>query len=346
MKTFREFIIEAQGFANMTDYDFDRWVKANPAAAERAKKVRAQQQQVKARTTNVSGQDIRGGKPPTGTPPKTGAIVKSGPSALSTNVRPPVQKIKTNMNVPGGKNVLKGLKGGAVLGGVIDAAGEKASGSGWKRSLAKGLVTGLGTLAGGAAGSAAGPVGTYAGGAAGGMAASKAFDVAAGANAKDRAAMRQQKRQSQAGGALVGTGGKTTFDTKKNTMTTGTGANQKTVRLTKMGTVRDPKTGGLESGYLAYKGGKAVYKRGDTSNAYKAKTSSNALERIGRTINPNAYKASDEAARKAKLQKAVASDNLRNRDLGINRNKVGPKIVGQKIVGPKKVGPAPAKPKK
>lgn len=286
------------------------------------------------RNTRVPGEDIRGTGRAQATPPKSSAIVKPGSSALSTDVRQPIK----NAKVPGRK--IPGLKGGSVLSGVIDTALEKQSGSGWRRSLAKGATTALGTAAGAALGSAVAPgAGTFVGGAAGAAAAGKAFDTVAGANAKDRAAMRQQKRQSQSGGALVGTGGKTTFDTKKHTMTTGTGPNQKTIRLTKLSAVKDPKSGNLETGHLAYKGGKAVYKRADTSNATLAKTSSNPWERFGRTINPNAYKASDEAARKAKLQKAIASDNLRNRDLGINKNKVGAKVVGQKIVGPAKVGP-------
>lgn len=42
MKTFSNFIVEAagSGFAKMSDADFERWVKANPAAADKARKVR------------------------------------------------------------------------------------------------------------------------------------------------------------------------------------------------------------------------------------------------------------------------------------------------------------------
>jgi hypothetical protein len=196
---------------------------------------------------------------------------------------------------------------------ALDVASEKSKGSGWARSLAKGAVTAAGGALGGAAGSAAGPVGTVVGGAAGATAASKAFDVAAGKNAVERAADRQKNRQRQAGGALVGTGGKTTFDTKKNTMTTG----NKTVNLAKTSAVKDPKTGKQETGYLAYKGGKAVYKRADKPGT----GSSNAFERIGRTINPNAYKANDAKLAAQKLNKAKQNDASRNQSLGIKPKK-------------------------
>lgn len=282
-----------------------------------------------------------GGGTPSG---KGGDIVKSTPGKLSTDVRSARPVGKTDMtasNISRAKNAAKGLKTGAVLGGAIDTALEKSKGSGWVRSLAKGTASALGGLAGGAAGSALGPVGTFAGGAAGSMAAGKAFDVAAGANAKERAAMRQQKRQSQAGGALKGIGGETKFDTKKHTMTTGSGKQRKTVELGRTSVVTDPKTGKKEVGHLAYKDGKAVYKRADTSNAALAKTSSNPLERIGRTLFSGAYKKHDEKMKAQKLQKAATSDIKRQQALGVkgSKNLVGPKIVGPKIVGPKKPVP-------
>lgn len=352
MKTFREFVAEAIGAGqpkkaprmdgeSVADYfkrtrGVDVSGHADLSSDEKVRK--------SGKNTNVSSKDAGFGgqkpqaKPQTpSSPPKSGGLVKSNPGALSTNVKPPVQKIKTNLNVPGGK-FPKGLKSGSVASGVIDTALEKQRGSGWGRSLAKGTASALGALAGGALGSAAGPVGTFAGGAAGSMAASAAFDTAAGANAKERAAMRQQKRQSQSGGALKGIGGKTTFDTKKGTMTTGAGSQKKTVQLGKTSVVTDPKTGKKETGYLAYKGGKAVYKRSDTSNATLAKTSSNPFERIGRTIAAGAYKKHDENIRQQKLKQASASDIKRQQALGVkgSKNLVGPKIVGPKIVGPKK----------
>ena len=223
---------------------------------------------------------------------------------------PTVDVAKASANT--GKNALKGLKGGSVLSGVIDTALEKSSGSGWARSLAKGTASALGTLGGGALGSVvAGPVGTYAGGTAGAMAAGKAFDTVAGANAVGRKAIATANRKSQTGGGLVGTGGKTTFDTKKNTITSG----GKTAQLGKTSVVNDPKTGKQGVGYLAYKGGKAVYKKADTKSL--AQTSSNPLERIGRSLFAGAYKANDAKLAATKLKTAATSDATRNKQLGV-----------------------------
>jgi len=211
----------------------------------------------------------------------------------------------------------KGLKlaGRAVapVAFAADVASERSKGSGWLRSLAKGAVSAAGGAAGAAGGSVAGPVGTVAGGVGGAAAASKAFDVVAGKNAVERAADRVKNRQRQAGGALVGTGGKTTFDTKKNTMTTG----GKTVNLAKTSVVKDPKSGKTETGFLAYKGGKAVYKRADKPGT----GSSNPFERIGRAINPNAYKANDAKLAAQKLNQAKSNDAARDKALGIKPKK-------------------------
>jgi len=330
----------------MSDSQFADWVKNSKGDTSRAKSLR--DQALKARNTRVSGQNIRSGSTPpqtnksSTTPPKSTAIVKSKPGALSTDVKPPVQKIKTNMNVPGGKKI-PGLKSGSALSGVLGAADEKSKGSGWARSLAKGATvaagTALGGLAGGAAGSAAGPVGTavggYAGQAAGAAAADKAFDTVAGANAAERKAMATSNRQRQAGGGLAGIGGKTTFSKGKGGtgfMSTGSGSQRKTVQLAKTSVVKDPNTGKAEVGNLAFKGGKAVYKRAADPSTL-AKTSSNPLERIGRSLFAGAYKKSDEQARQAKLKTAAASDVKRQQALGVKGSK---NLVGPKIVGPKK----------
>ena len=214
-----------------------------------------------------------------------------------------------------GKGILKGL--GKIAGpasAALDVADERSKGSGWARSLAKGAAVAAGGALGGAGGSVAGPVGTVAGAVGGSMAASKAFDVAAGANAKERKAIATTNRQSQSGGAIKGIGGKTTFDTKKNTITTGTGAQRKTAQLGKTSVVTGP-GGKQDAGYLAYKGGKAVYKRADTKNL--AQTSSNPLERIGRSLFAGAYKKSDAANAAKKLATARQSDVARNKALGV-----------------------------
>ena len=152
------------------------------------------------------------------------------------------------------------------------------------------------------------------------MAASKVFDVAAGANAKERKAMATANRQRQAGTAIKGIGGKTTFDTKKNTITTGTGAQRKTVGLAKTGVVQ--RGGQSVAGNLAYKGGKAVYKAGPSAQSL-AKTSSNPLERVGRSLFAGAYKKSDAANAAKKLATARASDAARNKALGVKSKPAG-----------------------
>lgn len=328
MKTFREFMVIVEDkmterLSKMSNDEFEDFLKGRQP--EEVKSFRAKRAKVPGSTftNNKKSQSLPG-----------------KPSTNVTKLLPPTTK---PTKAP--TNALKGLKTGAALGGVVDTALEKSKGSGWARSLAKGTASALGGLAGGALGSAAGPVGTFAGGAAGSMAAGKAFDVAAGANAKERAAMRQQKRQSQEGGALKGIGGKTTFDTKKGTMTTGSGKQQKTVQLAKTSVVKDPKTGKAEVGHLAYKDGKAVYKRADTSNAALAKTSSNPLERIGRTLFSGAYKQHDAKQKAAKIKQAAQSDIKRQQALGVkgSKNLVGPKIVGPKIVGPAKPSTPPKK---
>ena len=150
------------------------------------------------------------------------------------------------------------------------------------------------------------------------MAASKAFDTAAGANAVERKAIATANRKSQAGGALKGVGGKTSFDTKKNTITSG----GKTAQLGKTSVITGP-GGKQELGNLAYKNGKAVYKRSDTKSL--AQTSSNPFERVGRTFDKilklKNYEKSDAANAAKKLATARQSDAARNKALGV---KFGP----------------------
>lgn len=207
----------------------------------------------------------------------------------------------------------------AALDTALSTADERAKGSGWARSLAKGATVAAGGLAGGALGAlGGGGIGSAALGTAGAIGgaelAGRAFDTAAGANAKERAAMATANRQKQAGTAIKGIGGKTTFDTKKNTMTTGTGSQRKTVGLAKTGVVQ--RGGQSVAGHLAYKGGKAVYKAGPSAQSL-AKTSSNPLERIGRSLFAGAYKKSDAANAAKKLATARQSDAARQKALGV-----------------------------
>jgi hypothetical protein len=279
---------------------------------------------------------VPAGKPPTGPKPVDAKIepVKVSDITPKQKALPPVgqtsaPKPTSSAIVPAGKpptgpkiKVPAGAKGllrgaGKLVGpasAALDVADERSKGSGWLRSLAKGATVAAGGALGGAAGSVAGPVGTIGGATAGSMAASKAFDVAAGANAKERKAIATANRQSQSGGALKGIGGKTTFDTKKNTITTGTGTQRRTAQLGKTSVVTGP-GGKQDVGYLAYKGGKAVYKRADTKSL--AQTSSNPLERIGRSLFAGAYKQSDAANAAKKLATARQSDAARNKALGV-----------------------------
>ena len=262
-------------------------------------------------TTTVPGSNVRGGTE------KAGALaLRPEPGSLVTTTKSSATKQATKAATKTvGKGILKGL--GKIAGpasAALDVADERSKGSGWARSLAKGAVVAAGGALGVAAGSALPGPGTVAGAVGGSMAASKAFDVAAGANAKERKAIATANRQGQSGGAIKGVGGNTTFDTKKNTITSG----GKTAQLGKTSVITGP-GGKQEVGNLAYKGGKAVYKRSDTKSL--AQTSSNPLERIGRSLFAGAYKKSDAANAAKKLATARQSDAARNKALGV---KFGP----------------------
>jgi hypothetical protein len=261
--------------------------------------------------TNSTKSSSSGGKPPalsSGSKPKAPKL-PSGASSAAKEAEKVAAKAATKTV---GKGLLRGA--GKLIGpasAVLDVADERSKGSGWLRSLAKGATVAAGGALGGVGGSALPGPGTVAGAIGGSMAASKAFDTVAGANAKERKAIATTNRQGQSGGALKGVGGKTTFDTKKNTITSG----GKTAQLGKTSVVTDPKTGKQEVGNLAYKGGKAVYKRSDTKSL--AQTSSNPLERIGRSLFAGAYKKSDTANAAKKLATARQRDGARNKALGV-----------------------------
>jgi hypothetical protein len=342
MKSFNEFKVDcfitegaAEKLAAMSPEQIADYKKSNPGAASKVDELLK-----KAKTTKVPGSTFRGGatppsggtppagggggltKPPSGVKPPSGGgpLAKAASQEASAGAKAATNAVAKEAEKAAvktaGKGILRGL--GKIAGpasAVLDVADEKAKGSGWLRSLAKGATVAAGGALGGTAGTAAGPVGTVAGAVGGSMAASKAFDTVAGANAVERKAIATANRQGQAGGAIKGVGGKTTFDTKKNTITSG----GKTAQLGKTSVVTDPKTGKQEVGNLAYKDGKAVYKRSDTKSL--AQTSSNPLERIGRSLFAGAYKQSDAANAAKKLAAARQSDASRNKALGV---KFGP----------------------
>jgi hypothetical protein len=150
------------------------------------------------------------------------------------------------------------------------------------------------------------------------MAAGKAFDTVAGANAVERKAIATANRKSQSGGEIKGIGGPTSFSQKKPGgaafISTGSGPQRRTAQLAKTSVVTGP-GGKQEVGNLAFQGGKAVYKRADTKSL--AQTSSNPLERIGRTIAAGAYKDNDAKLAATKLATARTSDATRNQKLGV-----------------------------
>ena len=258
--------------------------------------------------------------------------------ASSSKLRQSVSNLKSKVSskLPSAPKLPTGLKGAAGtasrLAGpaltAVDAAltykGRRSEGESRKRAAA-GTATQVGTglaaatagaKTGAAVGSVLGPKGALVGGLVGGgvgyVAGSevgkKVFNVAAGATPQQKKAMATSNRQKQAGTGIVGTGGPTKVDTKKNTITTG----GKTVALPKMQV--NPKTG--KAGYLAYKGGQATYKSGPDPSTL-AKTSSNPLERIGRTLNPGAYAKQDAAAKAAQLKQAQAGTASYKKSLGV-----------------------------
>jgi hypothetical protein len=246
-----------------------------------------------------------GGKPP------------ALPAVGQTGGKPPTgPKIK----IPSGLK-RAGRIGGKLLGpaaAALDVADERAKGSGWLRSGLKAAVVGGAGALGAAAGAPLTPVGSLAAGTGAAMAASKAFDVVAGANAVERKAMATANRQKQAGTAIKGIGGQTSFSQKKPGgpafMSTGSGSQRKTVQLAKTGVVQ--RGGQSTAGHLAFKDGKAVYKAGPSAQSL-AKTSSNPLERIGRTMFAGAYKKHDAVKAQQALQKARQNDAARNKKLGV-----------------------------
>jgi hypothetical protein len=258
------------------------------------------------------------GKPPTGLKPSSvakssGALRKLGKLAGPLGVAADVGLETMDQKSRGRKT------GSALAMGATKAAG--------------GLVGAkAGAATGAAIGSLAGPVGTAVGAGVGGIGgylagsgiAGKASETVAGATGKEKAAMATANRQKQAGTAIKGIGGQTTFSQKKPGgpafMSTGSGSQRKTVQLAKTGVVQ--RGGQSVAGNLAFKDGKAVYKAGPSAQSL-AKTSSNPLERIGRSLFAGAYKKSDAAAAAKKLATARQSDAARNKALGVKFKPAG-----------------------
>lgn len=156
--------------------------------------------------------------------------------------------------------------GGGALGGWAGAKAGAATGAA------------LGSLAGPIGTAAGGIIGGLAGGIAGYMGGEKIGSAALGASQKDKDWMKWANRKNQAG---------VTADAAK--FKSGNKA------------VITDKSGKERVGYKAYKDGNVVYKHANDPKSLQY-TSSNPLERIGRTFFAGAYKDSDEAARRKKVQ--------------------------------------------
>lgn len=269
---------------------------------------------------------------PTSTKSSSSAIVPtSKPSSKSTNVSP-----SSTVKSGGALRKLGKLAGplGVAADVGLETMDQKSRGRRTGSALAMGATKAAGGLAGAKAGAAggaaigslAGPVGTAIGAGVGGIGgylagsgiAGKASETVAGATGKEKAAMAKANRQRQAGTAIKGIGGQTTFSQKKPGgpafMSTGSGSQRKTVQLAKTGVVQ--RGGQSVAGHLAFKGGKAVYKAGPSAQSL-AKTSSNPLERIGRTLFSGAYKQHDKAKAQQALARARQSDAARQKALGV-----------------------------
>jgi hypothetical protein len=293
------------------------------------------------------------GKPPSGSPPRSpgGALAlrSQGSSALTapTGSRSNPINIRTNLNVPGRPRI-SGLKSGGALRKLGKLAGplgvaadvgletidQKSRGRKTGSALAMGATKAAGGLVGAKAGAAtgaaigslAGPIGTAVGAGIGGVGgylagsgiAGKASETVAGATGKEKAAMATANRQRQAGSAIKGIGGSTSFSQRKpggpTFMSTGVGSQRKTVQLANTGVVN--RGGQSVAGYLAIKNGQRVYKAGPSAQSL-AKTSSNPFERVGRSLFAGAYKKHDAAKAQQALQRATRSDMERSKKLGV-----------------------------
>jgi hypothetical protein len=222
----------------------------------------------------------------------------------------------------------------------LETMDQKSRGRKTGSALAMGATKAAGGLAGAKAGaltgakfgSFLGPKGAAVGAAVGGLGgylagsgiAGKASETIAGATGKEKAAMATANRQKQAGTAVKGIGGSTSFSQKKPGgpafMSTGSGAQRKTVQLGKTGVVQ--RGGKSVAGYAAKQGNQMVYKAGPDPSTL-AKTSTNWLERVGRTVAKGAYKAHDAKVAAKKLATARASDAARNKALGVKSKPAG-----------------------
>ena len=239
MKTFNQFITEADSYSKVTDGSSYGGGMSEADIDARTDLSPAQKAKLKARKTRVSGSTVRG----TAKPQASSSTLKKVQSGLKTasNVKSAAElgsaAIKDTGKLGGVKKFIGKAAGPAAfaLDTGLETAAQKARGRKTGSALAMGATKALGGLAGAKAGAAGGAAlggtigaafggvgaapGAAIGGALGGIGgyvagsglAGKASEVVSGATGKEKAAMAQKQRQSQSGGGLAGIGGKTTF---------------------------------------------------------------------------------------------------------------------------------------
>lgn len=327
MKTYKEFVTEAagSGFAQMSDTDFERWVKSNPSAAEKARKVRAAAQ---AQANSGKGSFNKQGQP------RTSPSVKK-PGFKMPNIKVP--KPTAGQAAVGALNV--GL--GALNYKQRRDAGQTRTqaGSGAAASVAGGQAGWITGAKLGASLPIPHPVGkavaTVGGGILGGMLGSsgasalsdkltgvgkprteKDFDKAKqkiGMTSSRKIAAQSGTYGAKQGSALTGLGKDTKVDKKAGTLTT----QGKTVKLPSTQLVRDPKTGQQRVGDLAYKGGKAVY-LARPSVPSRDVGLGGALKNLSRATGIGGQRERDAAAAKQEYRTALKNTQAYTKGLGIS----------------------------
>ena len=257
---------------------------------------------IKSKTTRVSSPSPGS----TQTPPRSSSTSTARPQpgvGLSANVKPPVQQIKTNMNVPGGRirggslsaimmalemkqrkdegqtNVQAGLgAGGSALGGQL----------GWMAGAKSGAIAGaaLGTIVPGVGNGVGAAVGAIVGGLAAGyggaMLGGKLADDFSGVNAT-----KERNNRGGIGGAIKGG-----YGLKK----------QEFKDAPKTSIITDDK-GRPSIGHKALRNGKLHYVRSPQPGT----GTKNPLEMLGRFINPGAYKENDAKLTRQKHKEAMVN---------------------------------------
>mgnify|MGYP001483840501 CR=1 FL=1 len=243
--------------------------------------------------------------PPSETPPprSSSSIVRRPSTSLSTNVEPPIQRIRTNMNVPG-KRIGPGALQAAFAamefndrrqsGQTVSQAGLGAAGSalggqvGWMVGAKTGALigAGIGAMFGGVGAGPGAAVGAIIGGVAagygGGMLGGKIADDFSGVNE-----IKERNNRGGIGGAIKG----------------GYGLKEQSFKdAPKTSIITDDK-GRPSIGHKALKNGKLHYVRSPQPGT----GTKNPLEMLGRFINPGAYKENDAKLTRQKHKEAMVN---------------------------------------